>query len=171
MEDLGQARKIPDPLEQAQEFQKRLGILRLLMDATVNPADFQLNPDDVIIAVPPKNGTTWLIHICHQLRMKGVEPDFEDQLDIMYMFGQSEKLFGVKPEDSQQPAKPRLYITHKPYALLQKNGERIAGFRDQKDAFISAYHYLDSLLLLKGRVSLSLFAEVYYFQAVESHLN
>ena len=125
-----------------------------------NPTDFQLNAEDVIIAMPAKNGTTWLTHICHQLRMKGAEPDFEDQLDITHPFEQSEKLLGVKPEDSQQPAKPRLYVTHKPYTLLPKMGKRIVCFRDQKDAFVSAYHFIDSLDLLKERVSLSVFAQV-----------
>ena len=36
-------------------------------------------PSDVVMATVAKNGTTWVLHICHQLRMRGVEPDFEAQ--------------------------------------------------------------------------------------------
>ena len=45
---------------------------------------FQPHADDVIVAVPPKSGTTMLLQACHQLRMKGRwggEVDFEDQMD------------------------------------------------------------------------------------------
>ena len=44
---------------------------------------FKPNPDDVIVAVPPKSGTTWLLHICHQLRMSGAVPDFDDELTVI----------------------------------------------------------------------------------------
>ena len=40
-------------------------------------------PGDVVCAVPYKSGTTWLMHICHQICMQGVEPTFQDQTDIV----------------------------------------------------------------------------------------
>ena len=92
-----EANKVLDPIEQAQEFQERLGNFLQIYDKTVNASDFCLDPDNVIVATPPKNGSTWILHVCHRLRMKGQarSPDFDDQLQVVYMFEQSEKLFGV----------------------------------------------------------------------------
>ena len=37
-------------------------------------------PSDVIISPPAKSGTTWLLHMAHQLRMKGADPTYDDQV-------------------------------------------------------------------------------------------
>ena len=44
-----------------------------------SPFSFTPRPSDVIIAVLGKSETTCVSHICHQLRMRGAEPDFDDQ--------------------------------------------------------------------------------------------
>ena len=62
---------------------------------------FQPHADDVIVAVPPKSGTTMLLQACHQLRMKGRwggEVDFEDQMDAKLrksMFCTKNKVVGL----------------------------------------------------------------------------
>ena len=101
---------------------------------------FTPRPTDVIVAPPPKCGTTWLLHIAHQLRMNGAEPDFEDQLDTM-----------------TQPAEPRIFFSHLPNDRVPKGGKMIYCFRDQEDALYS-YKFLDTMLILRGRVSLPIFA-------------
>lgn len=85
---------------------------------------FNADSDDVIIAVPPRNGITWLMHICHQIRVKGEEPDFKHQLEVFYFLQVSEKFLGVKPEAYQPQAKPRMYATHLPYYSLLPDGEK-----------------------------------------------
>jgi hypothetical protein len=40
---------------------------------------------DVIVAVPGKSGTTWLQHMCHQLRMRGAPPTFESQVLLTFI--------------------------------------------------------------------------------------
>ena len=145
------------PEQQMQELKIRLGFAQSLIDSQEKSA-LKLNPDDVLIAVPPKNGMTWLLHVCHQIRMKGQEPNFEDQWEVVCLIEAHEKLYGQRPEDQVQPANPRIYATHLPYSLVPDGGKRIFSFRDPKDAMISTYHFTNSLVALNGRVSLSMFA-------------
>ena len=156
------------PEQQTQELKRRIGLVMSQFNAHEKPS-FKPNPDDVIVAMPPKNGTTWLMHICHQIRMKGQEPDFEDQMDVISLIEASEKLFGVNPGTQPQPAKPRVFGTHLQYPFVPEEGKRIFSFRNQKDAVISAYHFFNSGLSLKGRVSLPIFAQV-YIQQIEKHI-
>ena len=154
------------PEQQVEELTKRLEAMR--SDMSLKPS-FKPNPDDVIVAVPPKNGTTWLLHICHQIRMKGAEPDFDDQADVVTWIEGTKNLLGVEPADKPQPTKPRIFITHLPYHLVPLGGRRIYCFRDQKDALISAYRFMDSFLSFKGRVTLPNFSTV-WIQSVEHRL-
>ncbi len=112
-------------------------------------------PEDVIVAVPQKCGTTWLLHICHQVRMRGAEPDFESQSNVVTWIELAERVYEVHPATMPQPASPRILATHLQYPLVPKGGRTIYCFREQKDALVSAYYYLNSMFLLKGRVSLS----------------
>ena len=156
------------PEQQMQELKRRMGVAMTEMMALEKPS-FKSKPDDVTVVLPPKNGTTWMLHICHQIRMKGEEPDFEDQLDVITMLEVSEKLHGVAPDARPQPATPRIFASHLPYPLIPEGGKRIFSFRNQKDAVVSAYHFFDSCLALKGRVTLPIFARA-YIQQVEKHM-
>ena len=157
------------PEQQMQELKRRMRFMMPTFNLKEKVA-FKPNPDDLLVIVPPKHGTTWLLHVCHQIRMKGQEPDFEDQMEVMSLIEAHKKLFGVKPEDQKQPASPRIYATHMPYPLVPEGGRRIYCFRDPKDAVVSAYHFMDSILALKGRVALLIFCRV-YLQQVERRLN
>ena len=113
---------------------------------------FTPRPTDVIVAPPSKCGTTWLLHIVHQLRMKGAEPDFEDQLEVMTWVERSQ-MFGVDLDTMKQPTEPRIFFSHLPYDHVPKGGKMIYCFRDQEDALYSFYRFLDTMLILRGRVS------------------
>ena len=60
-----------------------------------------------------------------------------------------------------QPAEPRIYCTHHVYEKVPKGGKLIYCVRDQKDALFSLYQFHNSMALLKGRVSLAVYAEFY----------
>ena len=157
------------PEQQMQELKKRMGAVMTVFNPQ-KKVDFTPNADDFLIIVPPKHGTTWLLHVCHQIRMKGAEPDFEDQMEVISLIEGHEMLFGVKPQDQKQPASPRLYATHLPFPLVPEGGKRIFSFRDPKDSVVSAYHFMNSGLALKGRVALPMFARA-YLQQIEKQLN
>ena len=86
------------PQQQMQELKTRLGFAQSIIDSQEMPA-LKLNPDDVLVTVPPKNGMTWLLHVCHQIRMKGQEPNFEDQWEVVCLIEGHEKLYGQRPND------------------------------------------------------------------------
>ena len=154
--------------QQMQEVKRRTEVLRstLILEAP----SFKPHPDDVIVAMPPKNGTTWMLHICHQIRMQGQEPDFKDQLDVVGWI-EGEKLLGIDVSTQNQPAKPRIFITHLRYSLVPVGGKRIHCFRDPKDSILSDYYFQDKLISLRGRVSLSVFAQFSLEQMLERRLN
>ena len=156
------------PEQQLKELKRRMEASNSDMSHT--KPSFQPDPDDVIVAIPQKNGITWVMHICHQIRMRGREPDFEDQLQVITWIEASENIHGIDPATKPQPASPRIFVTHLPFHLLPSGGKRIYCFRDQKDAVLSAYYFYDSKFSLRGRVSMSTFADV-YLKRVERHLN
>ena len=157
------------PEQQIQELKRRADAIASTL---VKKPSFKPNPDDVIVAVPPKNGTTWLLHICHQIRMQGQEPDFEDQNDVIGLIELLEvsKKTGRKLATLEQPVKPRIFAIHQPHEFVPKGGRIIYCFRDQKDAVVSNYHFLNTLVSLRGRVSLSIFTQHFMLEKVELYL-
>ena len=123
------------------------------------PFSFSPLPSDVFIAVPGKSGTTWISHICHQLRTNGAEPDFEDQDQVVIWMEKGVQWFGLDPNTTKQPAEPRLFKTHLPYPAIPAGGKMIYCFRDHKDVMVSAYHFMDTIIALRGRVALPVFAQ------------
>ena len=117
---------------------------------------------DIIVSTTPKSGTTWLVYICHQLRTSGAEPDFEE-FDKVITFLEVPLSVNGSPVDPQtvvQPAEPRIFYSHVSYEKLPKGGKIIHCVRDPKDVFYSLLTYLDTLLLLKGRVPMPVFFEL-----------
>ena len=55
------------PEQQMQELKTRFGFAESL-GIQEKPA-LKLNPDDLLVIVPPKHGMTWLLHVCHQIAM------------------------------------------------------------------------------------------------------
>ena len=168
MEDLVRA-TVWTPEQQVRELKRRV------INLPVAEGPLSPRPTDVIVNTPLKCGTTWLTHIVHQLRMKGLEPDFEDQYEVMTCIERSE-LFGVDPNTMRQPAEPRLFSCHLPYDCVPKGGKMIYCYRDQEDALYSLHKFYDSFLLLRGRVSLPIFANTmmksgYYVGDVAMVLN
>lgn len=121
---------------------------------------------DIIVASPPKCGTTWLVHICHQIRTRGSRPDFVEQVpDVATWIEYSKKLFNIDPNTVVQSATPRIFFTHLSYADVPKGGKLIYCFRDQMDALYSFYIFINTMAALNDRVSLHVFAQ--YFQTLQ----
>ena len=133
---------------------------RFMLTAVTLEADFQFTArqSDILLSVPPKCGTTWLSYVCHLIRMGGSQPDFHSLEEVVPMI-EFCSLLGVDPNTVTQPAHPRLFATHVPYDRVPRGSKVIACFRDPKDIFLSLFLFLDSLLVLKGRVELSVFAK------------
>ena len=112
----------------------------------------------MIVAVPPKSGNTWLSHICHQICTKGADLDFEDQIPNVVTFLELNDIvlpqFKVDPDNVIQPAEPRVFLTHFTYERVPKGGRLIYCLRNPIDLLYSLYLFIDTLWLLKGRVSL-----------------
>ena len=158
------------PEQQTQELTRRMGLAASSLYAAKEKPAFTINPDDLLVVVPPKHGTTWLVHVCHQIRMKGEEPSFENQAEVIAHVQGHDKMWGTKCEDQKQPAAPYIYMDHMPYPFVPDGGRRIFSFREPKDVVVSAYHFHDSFLALKSRVTLPIFAD-FYLQTIESQLN
>ena len=144
------------PEQQVQELLRR----KRMTPTFDEKSSFTPRPSDVMVATPPKSGTTWLTHICHQLRMKGAEPDFNDQHDIVTFLEDPIMIhMNVDPQTRPQPAEPRVFFSHTVYPSIPKGGKIINCHRDMKDVAYSSYWFLDTMLSLKGRVSLPIFAK------------
>jgi hypothetical protein len=72
---------------------------------------------DVVVAVPAKSGTTWAMHICHQLRARAAPVDFDCQMDVMTWLECGYGMYGHNA-DADQAAEPRVIKSHLPFAAL-----------------------------------------------------
>ena len=95
---------------------------------------------------------------------------FESQDFIVTRVEAMENLLGIEPASRPQPSRPYIFLTHHIFPLIPIGGRRICCFRDQKDAAISAYYFFDSLLSLKGRVSLLIFVKFWIELTLNSRL-
>ena len=93
-----------------QEVARRWGFYREMENH--QELSFTPLPDDIIVAVPQKCGTTWLLHICHQIRMRGAEPDFKSQADVITWIELAQGVYKVDPVTMPQPASPRILYSH-----------------------------------------------------------
>ena len=70
--------------------------------------------------------------------MRGAEPDFKSQADVITWIELAERVYKVDPATMPQPASPHILATHLQYPLVPKGGKTIYCFREQKDALVSA---------------------------------
>ena len=81
--------------------------------ALKKPLSYLPRPTDVIVATSPKSGRLG----GHQIRTKGAQPDFENQVpDVTFLLEMTGgPLFKIDPNTMVQPADPRIFSTHHLY--------------------------------------------------------
>ena len=148
------------PEQQLAEMMRRAVPLLTIMNT---PISFSPFPTDVTVVTSMKSGTTWVSHICHQLRTKGREElDFEEQVpEVVAILEFSIPIYHTDPNSVIQPAEPRLFCSHLPYEMIPKGGRYIFCFRDQKDALYSLCLFVETMLILRGRVPLPMMLNVF----------
>lgn len=120
----------------------------------------------IIIAVPPKQGTTWLGHICYQVRSRGAPiPERDQMLDMPYI----EKLpmdegkvtewrnFSGRTEPpfwNLSSVEPHLLRTHLELPVLKEVGffpryRVLTLFREPMDAAASAYRFFPNIFYIR----------------------
>ena len=115
---------------------------------------FKPRPTDIIIATPPKSGTTWMQQIVHGLRSGG-GMDF-DEISYVVPFIETAAMIGIDL-DADQVAQPRVFKTHQTYELCPKGaGKYVVVIRHPLDAYPSAYSFMNGWLISPpGIVSLT----------------
>eukprot|EP00746_Dinoflagellata_sp_MGD_P127643 gnl/MRDRNA2_/MRDRNA2_62164_c0_seq1.p1 gnl/MRDRNA2_/MRDRNA2_62164_c0~~gnl/MRDRNA2_/MRDRNA2_62164_c0_seq1.p1 ORF type:complete len:428 (+),score=87.83 gnl/MRDRNA2_/MRDRNA2_62164_c0_seq1:117-1400(+) len=117
---------------------------------------------DIIVAVPAKSGTSFVQHICHQLRVGGRSPDFDDQMDVMNWLECGYGIYG-SDADAEHPDGPiRVIKSHLPYAGLPSGTKKIYVFRDLHDKVYSLYWFMLPYLGLSGRVTMAAYFDAYF---------
>jgi len=116
-------------------------------------AEQDMRDTDIIVAVPPKSGTTWTQHMLHQIRMHAQPPTFNDQNDVMPWLELGGAMTGLDVPAGQveQPAEPRVFKSHLKYQQLKDWGVQgkcriVYVYRDLKDATVSAWKFMIPLL-------------------------
>jgi len=108
-------------------------------------ASFQTRQSDVLIATPPKAGTTWMQQILHQLRSGG-DSLFDDIDNVVpwLEIPRQDKSWQTTISEFDKLENPRIFKTHCTYD--QMPGVDIAKIilttRDPRDCCLSFYHHL-----------------------------
>ncbi len=124
---------------------------------------FKPRPSDVFIVTSPKAGTTWLQHICHQLRTKG-DMEFGDVSEVVPWIELAHDL-GQDLQADQPGEPPRLYKTHAWRPDVPKGGRYIVCFRDPADVVFSFYRFFDGWFIQpQGALSFETFAQEFFLR-------
>ena len=102
---------------------------------------------DLVVCVPPKSGTTMLMHIAHQIRVSGKEPTFECQYEVMPWIEVTPGVLGHDLKDEQRMdglvLTPRVFKSHLPASEAPAGCRYIYCFRDLADLIVSEYFFHD----------------------------
>jgi hypothetical protein len=125
--------------------------LMMIGERRVEAYKSQRQASDVVVDVPAKSGTTWLMQICHQLRMRGEEHAYDDQMEVMPWLEGGPALVLEDDVNKPQPASPRVFKSHMTWKYLERKGlandtKVIYCFRDLKDKVYSAWRFFTPIV-------------------------
>jgi len=120
-------------------------------------ANFRARADDVLIATPPKAGTTWMQQILYQLHSGGDDSfDDIDRVVPWLEIPRQDKSWQTILEEFEQRESPRIFKTHNTYEQMPgaDTARIILTTRDPRDCCISFYHHFmdltDEAIALSG---------------------
>ncbi len=102
-----------------------------------------MNKNDIMLAMFPKTGSTWIRYFLFNLLNESESKDFQSSIDLMNAtmpeFGH-ESMFSPWLFDSV----PRLVKTHRPSNWLTRGYRTVLVVRDPRDVVISYFHYANA---------------------------
>jgi len=130
---------------------RKMGIaMKGLKNLSDHIAEYKPQCTDIIVAVPGKSGTTWVMQIAHQLRMRGVEHDYDDQMDVMPWLEGGPAAVLHQDINMEQPAAPRVFKSHLEWPKLSvapfEKSKLVYCFRDVKDQLISFWKFIPPIV-------------------------
>ncbi|MEZ5596778.1 MAG: sulfotransferase domain-containing protein [Pseudomonadales bacterium] len=105
---------------------------------------------DIVISPAGKCGTTWLQQTFHTLRTGG-DMDFDDISRVVPWIETALSL-GLDI-NAEQRANPRGFKSHLSWHNVPKGAKYIVSVRDPKDAFVSAYRFMEGWYFEPGTIS------------------
>ena len=113
-------------------------------------AAFKPRPTDVIISPAGKCGTTLLQQTFHTVRTRG-DMDFDDISRVVPWIETAKKL--EIDINAEQVAEPRGFKSHLSWDHVPKGARYIVSLRDPKDAFESAYRFMEGWYFEPGTIT------------------
>eukprot|EP00873_Tetraselmis_striata_P010064 jgi/Tetstr1/430328/TSEL_020153.t1 len=126
--------------------------------------DLKPDPGAIIVASPPKCGTTWMQHIVHGLRSRG-NMDF-DEISIAVPCLEMAWDSGVDPL-APQAHSPAAYKTHFYYPHCPSGCKKIFVLRDPMDAGPSFYKFLNGWFFEKDSIPMEAFLNEFFLRRGE----
>mmetsp|Transcript_22274 Transcript_22274/g.31036 ORF Transcript_22274/g.31036 Transcript_22274/m.31036 type:complete len:313 (-) Transcript_22274:227-1165(-) len=119
----------------------------------------QFKESDVIVFAPPKCGTTWVTHMCHQIRTRGSQVTFQDQDNVVPWIERLGTPYLEGTHFHHQPnaphvVEPRVFKSHLTWDQRPQGAQngsscssykQIWVFRNCVDMMVSTSHFLPSL--------------------------
>ncbi|ELU03683.1 hypothetical protein CAPTEDRAFT_126279 [Capitella teleta] len=108
--------------------------------------NWHVRPSDVLIATPPKSGTTWMGEILRQIRKFNAEAKgLEVSMIIPYIELDVPHIPSLKGQEESLPD-PRIIKTHLPYEFMKQKVEEeglkvVVVLREPKDTITSFYYH------------------------------
>eukprot|EP00192_Tetraselmis_astigmatica_P021345 CAMPEP_0117668310 /NCGR_PEP_ID=MMETSP0804-20121206/11473_1 /TAXON_ID=1074897 /ORGANISM="Tetraselmis astigmatica, Strain CCMP880" /LENGTH=301 /DNA_ID=CAMNT_0005476177 /DNA_START=115 /DNA_END=1017 /DNA_ORIENTATION=+ len=122
------------------------------------------NANDVIIASPPKCGTTWMQQIVHTLRSGG-SMEF-DEISCVIPCLEMGWDCGIDPQ-APQSYSPAAYKTHFSWPFCPSGCKKIFVIRDPEDVGPSFYHFFNGWYFEANTISMGSFLKEFFLRRGE----
>ncbi|MGI9326385.1 MAG: sulfotransferase domain-containing protein [Pseudomonadales bacterium] len=119
-------------------------------DVVASIAAYKARPTDIVISPAGKCGTTLLQQTFHTLRTRG-DMDFDDVSRVVPWIETAKSL--RLDINADQVAQPRGFKSHLSWDQIPKGAKYIVSLRDPKDAFASAYRFMEGWFFEPGTIS------------------
>ena len=159
------------------EFNQRIS--KLISDNHENTnkfyENFRFSPNDVIVVGYPKSGTNWMENICHQIKMRGNDEDFEELKNETSYLDQPESKEGGSIMYKKQKGEFKIFNSHFAFFQLPEKSKKakfVIIIREPHDTFASLCHWEPRFMCEMAPYADSITAEIVYQErlVVDSHV-